>query len=180
MTVTFKIGRHLLRGFVTILKSGLRWNPRLQSFRKKSKRWRATQVSRNKKLITAFIVAVVLTAVCYILSNSQINGALSFHRVLNQRTGVQISIIGSVALYLLFWLFSGMVPSSTAFLMAMFFYWFLHRKDPRFFERGYIPPYEDELHFAWKVSFIVTYAAALFLILLQISNLVNVHVLPSL
>lgn len=134
------------------------------------------QIKRNKRLIAVFTIAIVILAFSYVISNSEINGALSFHRILNQKTGEPISIFGSIFLYILFWWLAGLVPTATVFNLMMLFYFFLHRKDKRLFERHYSPPYEEEFFFGGTIAFSATYLAVLILILLQISNLMIIKV----
>ncbi len=133
-------------------------------------------IKRNKLIIATSTIALVFLIFCFILSNSEINGSLSFHYVHNQNTGEPLSLIVSIFLYILFWWFIGLVPSAAVFLFSLIVYYFLHRKDKRLLERRYHPPYEEEFYFGGKVAFISTYIAVLVLLLLQISNLVSISV----
>lgn len=133
-------------------------------------------IKRNKIIIATSTIVLVFLIFCFILSNSEINGSLSFHYVHNQNTGEPLSLIVSIFLYILFWWFIGLVPSAAVFLFSLIVYYFLHRKDKRLLERRYHPPYEEEFHFGGKVAFISTYIAVLVLLLLQISNLVMISV----
>lgn len=131
---------------------------------------------KNKIIIATSIILLVFTIFCLVLSNSSINGALSFHYVYNQNTGEPLSLGMSIFLYLLFFWFVGLVPFSSVFLFSLIVYFFLHRKDKRLLERRYHPPYEDEMYFGGKIAFISTYTAIFILMVLQISNLVVIRV----
>lgn len=133
-------------------------------------------IKRNKIIIATSTIALVFIIFCFILSNSEINGSLSFHYVHNQNTGEPLSLLVSIFLYILFWWFIGLVPSAAVFLFSLIVYYFLHRKDKRLLERRYHPSYEEEFHFGGKVAFVSTYIAVLILLLLQISNLVSISV----
>lgn len=133
-------------------------------------------IRKNKIIIATSIVILIVILFCLILSNSSINGALSFHYVYNQKTGESLSLGMSIFLYVLFFWFIGLVPFSSVFLFSLIIYCFLHRKDKRLFERKYHPSYENELYFGAKVAFISTYTAIFILMVLQISNLVTIQV----
>jgi hypothetical protein len=133
-------------------------------------------IKRNKLIIATSTIALVFLIFCLILSNSEINGSLSFHYVHNQNTGEPLSLIASIFLYILFWWFIGLVPSAAVFLFSLILYYFLHCKDKRLLERRYHPPYEEEFYLGGKVAFTSTYIAVLILLLLQISNFVSISV----
>ena len=88
-------------------------------------------IKRNKKIIAISIIVLVSVAFCLILSNSSVNGAFSFHYVYNLKTGEQFSLFVSILLYVLFWWFAGILPTSIVFLFSLLIYIFLHRKDKR-------------------------------------------------
>lgn len=133
-------------------------------------------IKKNKIIIATSITVLVFTVFCLILSNSSINGSLSFQYVHNQNTGEPLSLSESIFLYILFFWFLGLIPFSVVFLFSLMIYFFLHRKDKRLFERRYNPPYEEEMDFGFKVSYISTYTAIFILLILQISNLVTIKV----
>lgn len=128
-------------------------------------------------ILAAAILLLVIGCTVLIILNSEICGPPSFHRVQNQNTGEDLSIVVSVSLYLIFWLFFAGIPTSFVFLFSMGVYFFLHRKDKRLLEKRYHPPYEDELHFCGYVSFASTYTAFLLLLILQVSNLMEINVI---
>ena len=134
-------------------------------------------VKRNKMILATAILLLVIGSTVFILLNSEICGPPSFHRIQNQNTGEDLSIVMSVFLYLIFWAFFAMIPTSAVFLFSMCVYSILHRKDKRLLEKRYHPPYEDELHFCGYVSFASTYTAFLLLLILQVSNLMDIHVI---
>lgn len=133
-------------------------------------------IKRNKIIIATSIIVLVFTIFCLILSNSLINGSLSFQYVHNQNTGEPLSLGTSIFLYILLFWFLGLLPVSAIHLFMFMVYFFLHRKDKRLFERGYNPPYEEEMYFGSRVVFISTYTAIFILLILQISNLVTIRV----
>ena len=134
-------------------------------------------MKRNKAILATAILMLVIGSTVLIILNSEICGQPAFNRVQNQNTGEDLSIVMSVFLYLIFWVFFAGIPASVVFLFSIAVYFFLHRKDKRLLEKRYHPPYEDELHFCGYVSFASTYTAFLPLLILQLSNLIDIHVI---
>ena len=134
-------------------------------------------MKRNKAILATAILMLVIGSTVLIILNSEICGQPAFNRVQNQNTGEDLSIAMSVFLYLIFWVFFAGIPASVVFLFSIAVYFFLHRKDKRLLEKRYHPPYEDELHFCGYVSFASTYTAFLLLLILQVSNLMEINVI---
>ena len=134
-------------------------------------------MKRNKAILATAILMLVIGSTVLILLNSEVIGHPSFHRIQNQNTGADLSIVMSVFLYLIFWVFFAGIPASVVFLFSIAVYFFLHRKDKRLLEKRYHPPYKDELHFCGYVSFASTYTAFLLLLILQVSNLMEINVI---
>lgn len=132
-------------------------------------------IKKNKIIITIAILFLIITSVIYILLNSTINDTLCFHYIHNQNTGEQIGLITSILLYLIFWWFIGLIPSSGVFLFSLCLYYFFHRKDKRLFERSYQPKYKEEIYYAWTVAYRATYIAILILMALHISNIATIN-----
>lgn len=123
-------------------------------------------IKRNKMIISASSIAIVVLIFLYTLSNSEATGEFSFQYIQNRNTGDPMALAPSIFLYLLLWYVSSLVPASCIFLFAMLVYYFLHRKDPRLLERRYHPPYESELDFGCAVAMTATFIATFILIVL--------------
>lgn len=123
-------------------------------------------IRKNKLIITVAVLLVVIIAFFSIALSGNFSGTLEFKILNNQETGEPLGVLASLFLYVLMLLLFGLVPSSCVFLFAMLVYFFLHRKDPNLFKKGYSPKYEEEFEYAGKLSFCSTYAATFMLILL--------------
>lgn len=132
---------------------------------------------RNKTVISASSISIVLFFFFLILSNCKLTGEFSFLYIENQNTGQAMSLGLSIITHLFLWLVLSLIPASCMFLFSMFVYLILHRKDPRLMERGYTPPYESEFYFGVAVSFSSTYIATFILMVLFACGIV-VHI-PS-
>ena len=128
-------------------------------------------IRKNKYIITIAVLSVVVIASLSIALSGDFRGELDFQIINNQKTGEPLGVFMSLFIYVLMWLLFGLIPSSCVMLFAMLVCFFLHRKDPNLFKKGYSPSYEEEFEYAEKISLCSTYAATLFLILLQASGL---------
>lgn len=133
-------------------------------------------IRRNKIIIATAAITLVAVIFCWILTHSSFNGTFSFHCVHNQNTGEPLSIWTSIMLYILLFLFLGMVPSGVVMLFVELIYVFLHIKDKHLFRRRYHPPYEEEFYFGASVAFKAVYIAIFILMILHISNLVSIYI----
>ena len=125
----------------------------------------------NKTIITVAVLSVVVIVALSIALSGDFNGNLEFQIISNQKTGEPLGVCMSLFVYLLMWLLFGLVPSACVMLFSMLVCFFLHRKDPNLFKKGYAPSYEEEFEYAGKLSLCTTYVATLFLIFLQASGL---------
>lgn len=132
-------------------------------------------IHKNKLILTIFVFTLVCGAFSYVLLTSTLNSEFYFRRMINLNTGEPLSILASIFLYILFGWFVGLVPSSAAVVFSLLAYCFLHRKDPRFFEKGYDPIYSQEYHYAAQLAIIVTYVATTLLLILHIFNVITIH-----
>lgn len=132
-------------------------------------------IHKNKLIITVAVLVLVFAVMAYILLNSTTNDTLYFHYIHNQNTGESLGLIASILLYILFWWFVGLVPSSSVFLFVLCLYYFLHRKDKRILDRYYHPKYEEEFYYGGLLSLAATYIAILVLMILHISNIITIN-----
>ena len=116
---------------------------------------------RNKRIIAIATGMFWFSIVGWVLLESRPAGPFKFHWLRSGTTGEQLPLFS-------------MIPSAWVFLFALGVYSFLHRKDEKFHQRHYYPPYEEEMHYGGKLSFALVYATTGLLLLLHITNMVEI------
>ncbi len=111
---------------------------------------------RDRVLSLVFIVLVVGAVIAWYLSSKcTATGHIRFEYIQNRNTGEDSGIIVSLLLYvLLSWLCTFFVMFASL-LPVFIFVRLLHIKDGRFFEKGYRPPYYDDLHWTFTLWFFI-------------------------
>lgn len=129
---------------------------------------------RNKRIIAIATSVFWLSIVGWVLLESRPAGPFEFHWLRNGTTGERLPLIANIVLYGIAWAFFSMIPSAWVFLFALGVYSFLHRKDKRCLNRYYHPPYEEEMFYAGSLSFALVYITTGVLLLLHITNMVEI------
>ena len=129
-------------------------------------------IERNKRIFLIFDFSIALIIVAYICLRCHCAWSPEFKQIINGY-GVPLSIIESIFLYLLGWVFFSMIPSANVFLWNIILYSFLHRKD--------LPPkskyaVSDDFWYMGTISFAVPYTVSFFLIVLQAFGIIDLSV----
>lgn len=131
-------------------------------------------IQKNKKILMTFVLAVVAVLFSCVLIASSPGEGPDLQYLWNRFVSDPVSFIGAMVGLLFFWFFIfGALASSSIFLLMLCLYSFLHRKDPRFFERHYYPKYEEEFYYGGKVAFVSSYTATLILLILYATNIIT-------
>lgn len=129
---------------------------------------------RNKRIIAIATGVFWFSIVGWVLLKSRPVGPFEFHWLRSGTTGERLPLIANIVLYGIAWAFFSMIPSAWVFLFALGVYSFLHRKDKRGLNRYYHPPYEEEMFYAGSLSFALVYITTGVLLLLHITNMVEI------
>lgn len=129
---------------------------------------------KHIKIIVAVEIALTLLMMGYTLSKSQYVGEFAFRYLYNQNTGERLSVIASLGCYAFFWFVLGMLPGAIVFLVGLFVYGVIHRKDKRLLERHYSPPYWDELQIGGGIGFFAVFVSQFVLVILHVSGLFEI------
>lgn len=129
---------------------------------------------RNKRIIAIATGMFWFFIVGWVLLESRPAGPFEFHWIRSGTTGERLPLIANIFLYGIAWAFFSMILSAWVFLFALCVFFFLHRKDKKLHQRHYYPPYEEEMHYGGKLSFALVYATTLLLLLLHITNMVEI------
>ena len=128
-------------------------------------------IERNKKIITVFVVLLmVFFFVCALLC-SDFNGTLSFQYIKNGNTGELNGFFASMICYMFAWGIFGMIPGSCGAYFAFILYLVLYRKDEK---RQKSPKYESISHYGAWLSIFSGYVVVLLLLILHISGIISV------
>lgn len=131
---------------------------------------------RNKRIIAIATGIFWISIVGWVLLESCPAGPFEFHWIRSGTTGERLPLIANIFLYGIAWAFFSMIPSAWVFLFALFVFFFLHRKDKKLYQRHYYPPYEEEMHYGGKLAFALVYITTGALLLLHITNLVEIKI----
>lgn len=131
---------------------------------------------RNKRIIAIATGIFWLSIVGWVLLESRPAGPLEFHWIRSGTTGERLPLIANILLYGIALAFFSMIPSAWVFLFALCVFFFLHRKDKKLHQRHYYPPYEEEMHYGGKLTFALVYITTGALLLLHITNLVEIKI----
>ena len=131
---------------------------------------------RNKRIIAIATGIFWLSIVGWVLLESRPAGPFEFHWIRSGTTAERLPLIANIFLYGIAWAFFSMIPSAWVFLFALCVFFFLHRKDKKLHQRHYYPPYEEEMHYGGKLTFALVYITTGALLLLHITNLVEIKI----
>lgn len=131
---------------------------------------------RNKRIIAIATGIFWLSIVGWVLLESRPAGPFEFHWIRSGTTGERLPLIANIFLYGIAWAFFSMILSAWVFLFALCVFFFLHRKDKKLHQRHYYPPYEEEMHYGGKLAFALVYITTGALLLLHITNLVDIKI----
>lgn len=134
----------------------------------------ASNVSKNKKIITIVVLTVVVIVSFLIILSGNFNGKFEFQIISNQTTGEPLGVLISLFIYFLMWLMLGIVPSSVIMLFSFLVQSFLNRDSKCWFEKGRLPKNEDDFEYAGKIALVSVYTAIFILMFLHAFGLVTI------
>lgn len=123
---------------------------------------------RNTIIICATSTALEIAICVIVLCNSEINTDIAFQYLYNFNTGEPLSLIASIFLYLLFWVFFAALAASVMGLVVMLVHGILHIGENTSSDKHF-----DEEYVGFWATWISTYIVTAIMLILGISNLVT-------
>lgn len=131
-------------------------------------------MKRNKIILSLSSLFCTSVYVFFIVRNTKYIGEFSFRYLTNESTGEKSSVLATLFVYLVAYVFGTAFFASFGILFCMYVYFLLRHKEADFYNRKAVRTYESELDYAARLTWKLFFACAFVFLGLHLSRVIDI------